>query len=269
MTQSTFWSEYYERISDYPFLDARTEKELGERIMKGNEKEKEDAVNRLVLSHLRLAWSLAMEASIPLVDPEDLLQAANMALVLAAKKFDPARGVRFSTYAEGRIRTSIARSFLKEMPLKVPVRVSKKMQRLMEETNEIEMLCGRKPTQEELSACLGWELSSVRELSSLIEAMKVIHITDYAVMSTMGDDFEDYDIRNDFRTETAAMELETGSRIEKSFKACLSKAEQDILTNRYLSRDSKTLKKLGDEFGKSTESVRRIEKTALRKLIHG
>ena len=83
------------------------------------------------------------------------------------------------------------------------------------------------------------------------------------------DDFEDYDIRNDFRTEITAMELETGSRIEKSFKACLSKAEQDILTNRYLSRDSKTLKNLGEEFGKSTESVRRIEKTALRKLIHG
>ena len=65
------------------------------------------------------------------------------------------------------------------------------------------------------------------------------------------------------------MELETGSRIEKSFKSCLSKAEQDILTNRYLSRDSKTLKNLGEAFGKSTESVRRIEKTALRKLIHG
>ena len=97
----------------------------------------------------------------------------------------------------------------------------------------------------------------------------MIHITDYADMSTMGDDFEDYDIRNDFRTETAAMELETGSRIEKSFKSCLSKAEQDILTNRYLSRDSKTLKNLGEAFGKSTESVRRIEKTALRKLIHG
>ena len=269
MTQSTFWAEYFVRISDYPFLDAQTEKELGERIMKGSDQEKEDARNSLVLSHLRLAWSLAMEASIHWIDPEDLLQAANTALVLAAKKFDPAKGVRFSTYAESRIRTSIARSFLKEMPLKVSVRVSKKMQRLTKEADEIEMICGRKPTQEELSACLGWDLSSVKEICSLIEAMKVIHITDYTDMSTMGDDFEDYDIQNDFRTETAAMELETGSRIEKSFKSCLSKAEQDILTNRYLSRDSKTLKNLGEEFGKSTESVRRIEKTALRKLIHG
>ena len=32
MTQSTFWAEYFVRISDYPFLDVRTEKELGDRI---------------------------------------------------------------------------------------------------------------------------------------------------------------------------------------------------------------------------------------------
>ena len=75
MTQSTFWAEYFVRISDYPFLDAQTEKELGERIMKGSDQEKEDARNSLVLSHLRLAWSLAMEASIHWIDPEDLLQA--------------------------------------------------------------------------------------------------------------------------------------------------------------------------------------------------
>ena len=31
MTQSTFWAEYFVRISDYPFLDVRTEKKMGDR----------------------------------------------------------------------------------------------------------------------------------------------------------------------------------------------------------------------------------------------
>ena len=85
-------------------LDAETELGLA-RAWRNDGDEK--ALHRLVNAYMRLAISMASRyrrygAAMP-----DLIQEAGVGLMKAAEKFDPDRGVRFSTYAVWWIKASI------------------------------------------------------------------------------------------------------------------------------------------------------------------
>lgn len=79
-----------------------------------------DAQRELVARHLRLAYWVAAR-TVPqghwgtAYDREDLLAAAHLGLCWAAQRYDPARGVRFSTFAVPVIRGTIL-SQLRAMP---------------------------------------------------------------------------------------------------------------------------------------------------------
>jgi RNA polymerase nonessential primary-like sigma factor len=65
---------------------------------------------RLVLHNIRLVIHIALEFPTIVLDLEDLVQEGILGLITAARKFDPTRGVRFSTYAWYWIRQGIFRA---------------------------------------------------------------------------------------------------------------------------------------------------------------
>src|SRR3546814_17413985 len=70
-----------------------------------------DARTVLVESNLRLVVSIARRfPTHTLVDMADMIQAGNQGLLLAAERFDPDRGFRFSTFATRYIRSGISRA---------------------------------------------------------------------------------------------------------------------------------------------------------------
>lgn len=73
-------------------------------------KERRDprALERIVRSHARLAWSVAARYSRNESNIEDLAQEGILGIMRAADKFDPSRGIRFATYSRWWIRTFIA-----------------------------------------------------------------------------------------------------------------------------------------------------------------
>ena len=82
--------------SDQRLLEADEEQELARRWRELGDRK---AADKLVTSHLRLAAKLAKRYKgygLPLAD---LVAEANLGLVIAAARFDPNRGTRFSTYA--------------------------------------------------------------------------------------------------------------------------------------------------------------------------
>ena len=85
-------------------LDAETELRLA---YAWRDERDEQALHRLITAYMRLAISMASKFKRYGAPMNDLIQEAGLGLMKAADKFDPDRGVRFSTYAVWWIKASI------------------------------------------------------------------------------------------------------------------------------------------------------------------
>src|SRR5210317_558323 len=85
-------------------LDAETELRLA---YAWRDDRDEAALHRLITAYMRLAISMAAKFRRYGAPMNDLIQEAGLGLMKAADKFDPDRGVRFSTYAVWWIKASI------------------------------------------------------------------------------------------------------------------------------------------------------------------
>jgi RNA polymerase sigma-32 factor len=109
-----FLSAYSAAIGRYEFLEPGQEQQLARRWQQTRDRSAADA---LVTSHLRLAARLARGYKgygLPMVD---LIAEANLGLVIAASRFEPDRGARFSTYAVWWIKAAIHEYILRSWSL--------------------------------------------------------------------------------------------------------------------------------------------------------
>jgi len=109
-----FLSAYSAAIGRYDFLEPGQEQQLARRWQQTRDRSAADA---LVTSHLRLAARLARGYKgygLPMVD---LIAEANLGLVIAASRFEPDRGARFSTYAVWWIKAAIHEYILRSWSL--------------------------------------------------------------------------------------------------------------------------------------------------------
>jgi len=93
-------SSYLSQIRRFPLLTASGERRLATRSQQGEEL----AHQGLVQSNLRLVVRIAREYAGRGAAIEDLISEGNIGLMEAARRFDPARGARFVTYASWWIR---------------------------------------------------------------------------------------------------------------------------------------------------------------------
>lgn len=140
------------------------------------------ARDRFVQANLRLAvsyvskrcWRLAKE-----IGQEDLIQAANMGLITAAERFDPARGYRFSTYAYWWIRQAVSRwADSHSRAITIPGSHCQHLGRIGPISRKLAGELGRDPTREEIAAELG---VSLRVLEQVLENGRSIASLDQIV----------------------------------------------------------------------------------------
>lgn len=96
-------NKYLEEIGHKGLLTAEEESRLAQQASEGDEK----ALEQLVGANLRFVVSLASEYQGKGLDMEDLVNEGNIALVKAAKSFDPTCGTRLVVFAASRIRKAI------------------------------------------------------------------------------------------------------------------------------------------------------------------
>ena len=140
------------------------------------------ARDRFVQANLRLAVSYVSKRCWRLAKAhgqEDLIQAANMGLITAAERFDPARGYRFSTYAYWWIRQAVSRwADQHSRAIVIPGSHSQHLGRIGPITNRLTAELGRVPSREEIAAELG---VSLRVLEQVLENGRSISSLDQII----------------------------------------------------------------------------------------
>jgi RNA polymerase sigma-B factor len=120
--------------------------------------------DRLVRMHLPLVEHLARRFRNRGEPLDDLTQVATIGLIKSVDRFDPDRGVEFSTYATPTVVGEIKRHFRdKGWAVRVPRRLQELRLSLTTATAELSQTHGRSPTVHELAAKLGISEEEVLE----------------------------------------------------------------------------------------------------------
>ena len=244
--------KYMQESSEFEYLTQEKEKELGEKILKGDTKAREDIIN----SHLRMVVSVAKRfcRSNPIL-LEDLIQEGNLGLITAADHFDPNKSIRFSAYAKMWIVEFIKRKFYKDLYIvKTPFRVAKKSIKMQ---NEEEIVEKEKKKGED------------KAIENIMKKPIYLSYSFFGGDSESNRDVDYFEVLMDQR-ETASEMIEKKEMIHyliKRVEESLDKNEAAIIRRRYLEPEYKiTYKKLSDSLKISSETVRNLEKKAILKL---
>lgn len=99
-------NRYLDEIGNEALLTDEEERQLSEKIRKGDER----ALARLVEANLRFVVTIARQYKGRGVDMEDLVSEGNFGLMKAASRFDASKGVRFVNYAVVHVRKQIEKA---------------------------------------------------------------------------------------------------------------------------------------------------------------
>lgn len=251
---------YYASIKSIPLLTAEQEQDLARKIRSGDG----NARKRLIEANLRLVIKIARAYSTPDVPLLDLIQEGNMGLIKAAEKFDDARNVRFSTYASWWIKQAITRSLVNSRrTIRLPHRKEELLKKVQKTYNLLTQRMSREPTSEEVAKEIGTDARTVEALRGMSAALVSLDGDLDSDTGSIVDMFEDYT----YSPDAELMREFERERVMDMMKALLEK-EKRILMYRFefVGGSRYTLKTIGEKMGISPETVRQIEKRAIRKL---
>ena len=256
--------QYLKEISQIPLLTEEEERELGEKIKKGEDLE---AVRqRLIQANLRLVVSVASRYTGQGLSLMDLIAEGNLGLIRAAEKFDPTVGCRFSAYAIWWIKQAIKRALIETVnTIRIPTYMVNLMEKWKRVESELNLVLNRAPTYEEVAKALGiteeqkeFVLSALRLMDRRCEMIR-LH------SEGAEDDFVE-----DKATPLPEEELERKADLEslEELLSQLSERDRKILTLRFGLNGERphTLQEIGKRFRLSKERVRQIETEAIQKL---
>lgn len=255
---------YLQQIGRTPLLTAQQERELGWRII--NECD-EQAKDLLVISNLRLVVSICSDFVGAGAQLLDLIAEGNIGLIRAAERFDPAHGVRFSTYATCWIRRMVHRSIASATQT---IHIPGHMRALIDSWNRAvqqhRTQLGRLPTPDELAVEMKVSLAKLRTVRRAIAASRIA--ADGGPPDDRGAEIADIvQAPEEDRPESDVARREEYDRVMTCLRS-IDGCHAHVLRLRLglEGKPPQSFRQIGHEIGMTGEGARKAESAGLRRL---
>lgn len=260
--EETTLAAYYRDVERYPLITRDEERTLVTRMCKGDW----SARDRLVNANLRFVIHVAKSFQNQGLSLPDLINEGNLGLMTAARKFDPAKGCKFITYAVWWIRQNIHKALeTQTRSVRVPANVLNDLARLRRTETHLSQTLERPPTKEELSAETDFDRSKTdHTLGATYQTLSLdsrrYEQGDISFVETIPDE--------QAASPDEALYQEKSHGEVRSALRTLSPRLQTVLALHYGmdGGEPKTYQQIGLRLGVSRERVRQLKEEALHRL---
>lgn len=263
-------NSYIRYTMQQPLLEREHEVELA---TKWRDEGDDRAMHELVMAYARIVVSAASRYRYYGLSNGDLIQEGNIGLMQAAKRFDPERGVRFSTYAAWWIRAAIQDHILRNWSI---VRTGTtaahkslffKLRRLRARIGEADGGPLSHEGRQKIAETIGVTVADVTVMEQRLSGAD--GSLNASVSQESESEAQDFLADDRPNPEQVVIELHDGEVLSRWLNDALSELsprERLIIMKRRLQDDGATLEQLGGVLGVSKERVRQLEHRALKKL---
>ena len=271
LTPEGSFAAYLAKIRKFPMLDAAEEYVLAKNWRDKGDKE---SAHKLVTSHLRLVAKIAMGYRGYGLPVNELVSEGNIGLMQAVKKFDPGKAFRLATYAMWWIKAAIQEYVLRSWSL-VKIGTTSAQKKLFFNLKKIK--------NQIFAAEQGNMLPEhITEIANQLDVREdeVVSMNqrlaghEHSLNAQVGNEEGDAEWQDWVVDESADQELQISQRQElqqrqellKNALHVLDEREKDILHDRRLIDEPKTLEELSQKYKISRERIRQIENRAFEKV---
>lgn len=260
---------YSAAIKRFDLLERGREQQLARRWQERRDK---SATDELVTSHLRLAAKVARGYKGYGLPIADLIAEANLGLVIAASRFEPGHGARFSSYALWWIKATVHEYILRSWSLVKIGTTAAQKKLFFRLRGEIRKLAGETAVlTPEMAQAIAEKLEvTVRDVVEMDSRLR----GDLSLHTRVGDgdrsaEWEATLVDESPDAEEIVAEHDEATRRSKVLRAALdvlTERERRVFEARRLAEQPLTLEQLSCELSISSERVRQIEASAFAKV---
>ena len=220
-----------------------------------------EARDQLIVNHINLVRFLASKFKNRGESLEDLVQVGTIGLIKAIDRFDPERGLEFTTYATPTIMGEIKRHFRdKGWSVRVPRRLQELSAKVNQATDELTNQLQRSPSVAEIADYLGSSVDEVLEAMESSSAYSSVPLEG----GGSGEDDESPSVIDHYATEDPDLAASDDRIVLEQAIADFSPREQEIIRMRF--EQGLTQVEIAEREGISQVQVSRLLRRALRRL---
>ena len=217
--------------------------------------------DQLIVSHLNLVRFLASKFKNRGEPLDDLIQVGTIGLIKAIDRFDPSRGLEFTTYATPTILGEIKRHFRdKGWSVRVPRRLQELSAKVNQANDELTNELSRSPSVEEIAKRVGASVDDVLEAMESSSAYSSVPLEG----GGSSDDDDAPSVIDHYATEDEDLAASDDRIVLEDAIRDFSPREKDVIRMRFF--EGMTQVEIAERLGISQVQVSRLLRRTLRRV---